>query len=220
MNDEKVDLRQGLDKGTPPIDDAVWPFKSGELWPTGASEPCVLRPEVPIMMNAATISMADRLQVIPMSRKPCLVGLVCHDNSLTHIPNNYTISILKSSTIPIHVDFTILTIADPVRIGTQLRRPGQMYRPRRWCTYQSGYRHSVPWRRGRCGRSKFRATTLIPFLRPRLLTSSSLAGTVRLLRGETLNIVKSFGVFVSLAGLCAGPTNPFKTSGDAFSTRI
>jgi hypothetical protein len=115
MKGEKVDLRQGLDKRTPSIDEAGWPFKSGELWSTGASEPCVLRPEVPIMMNAATISMADRLQLIPMSRRPYFVGLVCHDNSLTHIRNNYTISILKSSTIPIHVDFTILTIADPVR---------------------------------------------------------------------------------------------------------
>jgi hypothetical protein len=31
MNDEKVDLRQGLDKKTPSIDEAVWQFKSGEL---------------------------------------------------------------------------------------------------------------------------------------------------------------------------------------------
>jgi hypothetical protein len=70
MKGEKVDLRQGLDKRIPSIDEAVWAFTSGELWPTGASEPCELRPEVPIMMNAATISMADRLLLIPMSRDP------------------------------------------------------------------------------------------------------------------------------------------------------
>jgi hypothetical protein len=129
MKGEKVDLRPGLDKRIPSIDELVWPFKSGELWPTGASEPCVLRPEVPIMMNAATISMADRLQLIPMSRRPYFVGLVCHDNSLTHIRNNYTISILKSSTIPIHVDFTILAIADPVRNPCAKKsRPGRINR--------------------------------------------------------------------------------------------
>ena len=65
------------------------------------------------MMNAATISIADRRQLIRMFREPCLVGPVCRDLSLTHTSKNYTISILKSSTNTMNVDFTIFTSADP-----------------------------------------------------------------------------------------------------------
>jgi hypothetical protein len=68
VNGEKVDLRKGLDKRIPSIDEAEWTLITGILRPTGASELGVLRAGVPTMMKAATISIADRLQLIPTSR--------------------------------------------------------------------------------------------------------------------------------------------------------
>ena len=60
------------------------------------------------------------------------------------------------------------------------------------------------------------ATTLIPFLRPSDLTMSSVAGTVKLLRGDTLSIGNNCGVS---SGLLTVPTTaiPFKTQGEALS---
>ena len=63
-----------------------------------------------------------------------------------------------------------------------------------------------------------RATTLTPFLRPRSLTTSSLAGTVMLLRGDRQIPARTLGVS---SGLLVVPTaaSALRTSGDALSMR-
>ncbi len=63
------------------------------------------------------------------------------------------------------------------------------------------------------------ATILIPFLRPRVLTTCSLIGTVRLLRGEMLNMFNTFGVSSALL-VVPSMAMPLSTSGEAFSMRI
>lgn len=79
MKGEKVDLRKGLDTKIPSIDEALWLLISGILRPTGASGLGVLRSGVPTMIKAATISIADRMRLIPTSRMPTFLGLVCRD---------------------------------------------------------------------------------------------------------------------------------------------
>jgi hypothetical protein len=76
VNGEKVDLRKGLDKRIPSIDETVCPLITGVLRPTGASELGVLGAGVPTIMKAATISIADRLQLIPTSRESSILGVV------------------------------------------------------------------------------------------------------------------------------------------------
>ena len=104
----------------------------------------------------------------------------------------------------------------PRAIGT----PGTI-KPRRECAVTGSdtqARPGVP-----CGASqrplRFRPTSLIPFFSPSSLTTSSLAGTVKLRRGEMQIPTKNLG---TSSALLATPraARPFRTRGDAFSIRI
>ena len=95
-----------------------------------------------------------------------------------------------------------------VRIGRLARRSGEQCR--NFAAFLAN--------RGTHSPLRSRATSLIPFFRPRFLTTSSLVGTVRLLRGDTLIIGNTLGISSSLLAV-PSIANPLSTSGDALSIR-